>query len=116
MKPFKIAVTAGDRGPVLALSGESDISVVDDLVSALAVQVEAAPRHLTVDLSGLAFADSATISALIEASRALRARGGTLELARPRPVVARTLELLGVYEFLQVRGQAVTDTGPASDC
>jgi anti-sigma B factor antagonist len=106
MKPLNIAVAAGDRGPVLTLSGESDISVVAELAAALAVQVDAAPRHLTVDLSGLTFADSATISALIEASRALRARGGTLELARPRPVVARTLELLGVNEVLQVRGEA----------
>ena len=101
--PLKIAVAAGDRGPVLALSGESDMSVVDELIAALAAQVEAAPRHLTVDLSGLTFADSATINALLTASRALSARGGTLELARPRSAVARTLELLGVDEILPVR-------------
>ena len=114
MNQLKITVATGDRGPVLALSGESDISVVAELVAALATQVEAAPRHLTVDLSGLAFADSATINALVIAGRSLRARGGTLELARPRPVVARTLELLGVDEILPVRGETVTDTGPAS--
>ena len=99
-----ITLTAGDGGPVLALSGEADMTTVPELAAAFAAQVDAAVPHLTVDLSGLRFADSASIRVLVKASRALRARGGTLTLSRPQPSVARTLSLLGVDQVIPVRG------------
>jgi anti-sigma B factor antagonist len=72
----------------------------------LAAQLEGGTTRLTVDLSGLRFADSAAIGELIQAHHAITQRGGTLELTRPQPVVARMLSLLGVDQILTVRDQA----------
>jgi anti-anti-sigma factor len=98
----------------MRLSGEADMSVAGQLDNALNAQISEGARHLTVDLSGLRFADSAAIRTLIEAHLALKARGGTLELTAPQPVVARSLSLLGIDQVLPVRPQAgpePTETG-----
>ena len=97
-----ISVAAGESGPVLALSGEADLTNVARLSRALTAQVSGGTRHLTVDLSRLRFADSAAIRALILTNRALKERGGTLELLRPQPAVTRILGLLGVNQVLTV--------------
>ena len=112
MGPLSITVAAGDCGPVLVLSGEADMTTVPELSAALTAQIDAGVRRLTVDLSGLRFADSATVGALIAASRSLRAAGGTLVLSRPQSVVARTLNLLGVDRVIPVRGGTGAGTGP----
>ena len=52
--------------------------------------------HPAVDLSRLRLADSAVIRELVLADRRLKDRGGGLALARPQPLVARALSLLGV--------------------
>jgi anti-anti-sigma factor len=62
--------------------------------------------HLTVDLSGLGFADSAAIRALVIAHLALKRQAGSLELSEPQPLVARTLRLMGVDQVIPVRPQA----------
>src|SRR5215831_10466381 len=84
---LEIAVVAGDAGPVVALAGEADVTTVPELTAALTAQVASGVQHLTVDLSGLRFADSASISVLISASHVLRTTGGTLALSRPQPTV-----------------------------
>jgi anti-anti-sigma factor len=73
----------------VVLSGESDVSAAAELTAAPTMQIVADARHLTVDLSGLRFADSASIQAFVRADRALKADGGTMELVTPEPAVAR---------------------------
>lgn len=101
--PLGIRVVAGESGPVLMLSGEADITTLAQLESALGAQLAAGAGILTVDLSGLGFADSATIGALVRAARTLKSQGGRLDLARPQPALARMLALLGVDEFVPIR-------------
>jgi anti-anti-sigma factor len=101
-----ITVEAGESGPVVRLSGEADLSDAGRLRDTLNAQVAGGVRHLTVDLSGLRFADSAAIGTLVEAHLALKRRGGTLELVELQPEVARTLNLLGVDQVIPVRPQA----------
>jgi anti-anti-sigma factor len=72
----------------------------------LAAQLNGGTPRLTVDLSGLRFADSAAIRELIRAHRAITQRGGTLELTRPQQAVARVLSLLGADHVLTIRDQA----------
>ncbi len=112
MSLLDISVEAGESGVVVRLSGEADLSVAGQLGDALNGQISGGARHLTVDLSGLRFADSAAIRTLIEAHLALDRLGGTLELAGLRPEVARTLSLLGVDQVIPVHPQA--DPGPAA--
>jgi anti-sigma B factor antagonist len=111
MGPLRIALAAGDCGPVLVLAGEADMTSVPEMSAAFAAQVDAGVQHLTVDLSGLRFADSASIRVLVKTGRALRERGGTLVLSRPQPSVARTLSLLGVDRVIPVRGGAGAGSG-----
>jgi anti-anti-sigma factor len=100
---LKITAQAADGGPVIALSGESDVSTVGILKDALDAQAAAGAKYLTVDLSGLEFADSASIAVLLRLHQVLKGRGGGLVLAFPRPLVARSLSLLQVDQLLEVR-------------
>jgi anti-sigma B factor antagonist len=100
---LRIAVTAGETGPVVALSGDADLSTVTELSEALTAQVAAGPRRLIVDISGLAFADSASIRVIVLAGRALRDQGGAMELANPQSAVARLLSLMGVDQMITMR-------------
>ena len=101
---LEVSVTTGASGPVVVLSGEADLTTVAGLSDALAAQVSGGTRHLTVDVSGLRYADSASIRALVLAGRALRERGGVMELLRPQPMVARALSLMGVDQVITVLG------------
>ena len=103
MNPLRISVAAGEAGPVVSLSGEADLSTAAGLSEALTRQVSSGSQHLTIDISGLSFADSALVRALVLASRAMRERGGTLELTDPQPAVARILSLTGADQMITVR-------------
>jgi anti-sigma B factor antagonist len=108
---LQMSVAAGETGPVLMLAGEADLTNAAALSDALAAQMPGA-RRLTVDLSRLRFADSAAVRALVLAGRALKDRGGSLELVRPQPAVARALGLLGVDQMLTVRDSSGTGAEP----
>lgn len=98
-----IRVAAGKSGPVLMLSGEADITTLAQLEDALSAQLAAGAGILTVDLSELGFADSATIGALVRAARTFKSQGGRLDLASPQPALARMLALLGVDKVVPIR-------------
>lgn len=108
---LRVSVTDGEGGPLLLLSGEADLTTLGQLTSALDAQVDDGAVRLTVDLSGLTYADSASITALVRAGRALRVKGGELELLHPQPAVARILSLTGVDQLVVVRGE--WQPGPA---
>jgi anti-anti-sigma factor len=108
---LEITVTAGETGPVMTLSGESDQSVTGQLRAALDPLISGSAQHVTVDVSRLRFADSAAIRVLLEADRALKRTGGFLELMFPQPVVAVALHIMGVDRILTIRTQAGTGTG-----
>jgi anti-sigma B factor antagonist len=109
---LEVSVTDGQYGPVLALSGEADLTTLGQLNSALDEQIWAGVRLLTVDLSRLRYADSASIAALVQAARTLRGQGGDLELLRPQPSVTRILSLTGVDQALVIRGEGEAVTPP----
>ena len=107
MSILQSSVTTGPSGPVIVLAGEADLTTAAELNQLLAAQLDGATT-MTIDLSGLKFADSATVRELIRAHRALAQRGGTLVLGSPQPAVAKVLSLLGVDHILTVRHQART--------
>jgi anti-sigma B factor antagonist len=101
---LQVSLTEAASGPLVVLSGEADLTTLAELNRALDEQIRAGARLVTVDLSGLRFADSASVVALAHAARALRNRGGDLELLHPQEAVARVLSLTGVDQALTVRG------------
>jgi anti-sigma B factor antagonist len=109
---LEISVTDGEHGPVIVLSGEADLTTLGQLNSALDEQIWAGVRILTVDLSRLGYADSASVAAFVQAARALRSQGGDLELLHPQPSVARILSLVGVDQMLVIRGEGQAETPP----
>ena len=111
MSLLGITVESLQSGVVVRLSGEADLSTIGQLRDVLNGQISGGVRQLTIDLSGLRFADSSSIRALTEAHLALKAQGGSLELVSPQPNVARILVLLGIDQVLTVRPQP--DSGPA---
>jgi anti-anti-sigma factor len=108
---FEASVAAGEAGPVVVLSGEADLRSAGRLSELLTSQLAAGAVRLLVDVSGLSFADSASVRALVLAGRTLRERGGVLVLVRPQPVVMRVLELLGADQVIQVQGAAAGEPG-----
>jgi anti-anti-sigma factor len=103
---FEASVVAGQAGPVVVLSGEADLSSAARLSELLTAQLAAGAVQLLVDASGLSFADSASVRALVLAARTLREGGGVLVLTKPQPAVMRILELLGADQVIQVQGAA----------
>jgi|GEM_PF-5589592 len=103
-----VAVTTGRSGTVLVLSGESDVTTAQELSQFLATELSVGTTDMTIDMSGLRFADSATIQILLLAARTLKDRGGTMTLLRPRPNVARVLSLTGADTIMAVRGEENT--------
>jgi anti-anti-sigma factor len=103
---LKASVAAGESGSVVVLSGEADLASAGELSELLTAQLAGGVQRLMVDLSGLRFADSASVRALVLAGKTLRDRGGALVLARPQRAVARVLELMGVDQLLVVQGGA----------
>lgn len=113
MSLLDISVEAGASGPVMKLSGESDLTTAGQLGDALSSQLAGGTLHLTIDLSALTFADSATFRVLVEACRAFENAGGTFELLRPQPTVAQAIQLLGIDQVLIIRTSTGTGDHPA---
>lgn len=83
---------------IVALHGELDIASADGLADAL---VEAAGSAVVVDLSGLTFMDSSGIAALVFARSRILAKGlGEFVVTRPREIVRKTLEIVGLDAWI----------------
>ncbi len=85
-------------GPVIAVSGDLDISSVEQLRSAVSEMAERRPEELTFEMSGLRFMDSAGIAVLLGAAGQV----STVRLRNPTTAVRRVIELTGLTEVLKV--------------
>ncbi|MFJ9638647.1 STAS domain-containing protein [Streptomyces sp. NPDC101178] len=88
---------------VVAASGEFDLDEQEQLLAALG---EADRRNLpatAVDLSGVTFADSSLLNALLHAWRRHRTSGRRLILAGPlHPTVTQLLTVTGTLEHFEI--------------
>ena len=99
---LEASVATGDCGPVVVLSGEADFSGLPQLSAVISEQLSGGTRRLTIDVSGLSFADTATIRTLMLAAKELTERSGGLVLLYPRQPVARVLTLLGADHMFTI--------------
>jgi anti-sigma B factor antagonist len=102
---FRASVSAGEAGPVITLSGEVDLSTIAEFSDLVTAQLAGGTVHLTIDVSGMSFADSASMRVLMLAAMTLRKRGGGLVLLRPRPALARLLDIMDADQVITVQGQ-----------
>ncbi len=109
------SVAAGESGPVIVLSGEADLTSAGQMSALITTQLSRGTRQLTIDLSGLRFADSASIRTLVLAARTLRERGGSLVLLRPQQLVTRVRALTGAAPMFTIRGETHGEPDPESE-
>ena len=62
---LEAAVAAAVSGPVITLTGETDLASVAELSALLSCQLAGGTREPTIDASELRFADTASIRALL---------------------------------------------------
>lgn len=86
------------RGPRLALYGDVDLSLVDDVFPALVDLACATPGEVVLDLSDLDFLDVAGARMLARAVRLLAEVGVELRPVGARRAVARCLELFDLVD------------------
>jgi anti-sigma B factor antagonist len=99
---LRISVTPAASYVVVTLAGESDFANGRELRDALVSQLSRGARRLIVDVSGLDFMDSTGVNVLVAVQSSLRARGGTLVLVAPQPLVARVLGVTGAGQVMTV--------------
>ena len=112
MSVLRMSVSAGERGPLITLSGEADITNAAELSELINAQLSGGTRHLAIDVAGLAFADSASVHVLVAAARTLNERGGGLLLLRPQRPISVVLQLIGVSELITIREETAAEPGP----
>ena len=106
MSTFRASVSAGESGPVITLSGEVDLSTIAEFSDVITAQLAGGTVNLTIDASGMSFADSASMRVLMLAAMTLRRRGGGLVLLRPQPALARLLDIMDADQVITVQGEA----------
>jgi anti-anti-sigma factor len=89
---------------VITLSGEVDLSTIAELSDLVTAQLAGGTAHLTIDVSGMSFADSASMRVLMLAAMTLRKRGGGLVLLRPQPALTRLLAIMDADQVITVQG------------
>lgn len=84
---------------VLTLSGELDLTAIDQFRDLLTTALRANPV-VDVDLARLTFLDSTILSVLVTAYQDATAAGGTLNLINPAGHVRRVLTVTGILPLL----------------
>ncbi|MEV7188076.1 STAS domain-containing protein [Kitasatospora sp. NPDC093102] len=89
-------------GTVLVLLGELDLDSSADLQNALDRAFAEPATVVVVDCAGLEFCDSTGLNALLRAKARAAVDGSRIELARPRPLILRMLELTGAVDAFPI--------------
>ncbi|MBB2908783.1 anti-sigma B factor antagonist [Streptosporangium becharense] len=81
----------------MAVVGEIDLYTAPRLQAEFARLLDEGRTTLVVlDMSAVEFCDSTGMNVLLSALKRLRERGGTLEVAGPRPAVRKILQVTGL--------------------
>lgn len=107
-RPSSLRVTLGLHGEciVVRTAGELDASTVGVLRGAVAEAISQRFSCLIVDLTELAFCDSAGLAVLIQADRLIRAEGGHMILTGVPSSSMRMLSLTGLDGLFDLRDSA----------
>jgi anti-anti-sigma factor len=101
-----VTTTGRDSAPLLAVSGDLDISGVEEFLSHAGRLLDSDAKTIEVDLGGVTFIDSSGLGALVRLHKSAVAAGQQLRLANvPRPVT-RILDLTGLTELFDERSDS----------
>jgi anti-sigma B factor antagonist len=87
----------------MAVVGEIDLYTAPRLQAEFTrLLQESATTLMVIDMSGVEFCDSTGMNVLLSALKRLRERGGTLEVAGPRPAIRKILQVTGLDSVFTV--------------
>lgn len=90
--------TIQGQWPTLKVTGEIDLSNIDDLRTAIDNALSRSPTGFIVDLTNISYIDSAGVAVIIGAYRRVSRTGGILAVVRPaHEGVRRVLDLIGLH-------------------
>ena len=98
-----IDVVHEDAAATITARGELDLSVADQLRSAVSGEVAKGVTTLTIDLTGLSFMDSTGLRVLLEALDAMEKVQGSLVVRVAAGPVERIIRVTGLDSVLDVR-------------
>ncbi|GGX75752.1 STAS domain-containing protein [Streptomyces minutiscleroticus] len=98
---LSLSVRETGTSMVISVIGEVDLDNVGRLSEVLERQALGSEHAVVLDLSGVTFADSTTVNAILRARRDL---GPRLRLAALSPYVERLVEITGIRQALPVYG------------
>jgi len=92
----QFSVENEDAGPVVAVAGQLDLAVKDELRAVLSPLTGV----VTVDLTDVTFLDSSNIGVLVGVHKRLSSAGGALRLRNPQDTPRLALETVGLQEWI----------------
>lgn len=102
MSLHDVHITDGPLGPVIALSGEIDMSAVESVEAAIGATVPSEAGLVVFDLRDVAFLDSSGLRVILRLDREQRDAGKRFVVVRGGRRVARVLELTGAERQLEM--------------
>lgn len=92
--PLRVEVTERGTQRVIAIVGEAGVWSSLPLQGVLRAVAAQCPSGVVIDLSECTMLSSVAIASIIELSRSMRPRAGTIRMAAARPAVAEILDTL----------------------
>lgn len=93
-----------DPAPVLVVSGALDVYETPNFRNALFAIVDEGHDRVVVDCMGITFVDSSGLGVLVDASRRLHERDGSLVVRHAPPPTRRLFDLAGVDGYFEFDG------------
>jgi anti-sigma B factor antagonist len=107
---FQIDEVSEGTVPVLAISGEIDLSKAPDLRERLVTIAASGASLAVVDLTEVTFLDSTALGVLVSGLKRMRSSGGDLRLVATRPNLVKVFEITGLldlFPLFESRAEAV---------
>lgn len=99
---FEVEIHQASGGATVAVSGEIDLSVIEDLEGRLAPILAESPDPLVIDLREVTFVDSSGLRFLLKLNEGAQADARRFVLVAAGDPVVRVLQLAGVDGRLEV--------------
>jgi len=90
---LQTAILEGTGIPVMKIAGEVDVYTADQLKTALNQVIVFGAKDLVIDMGEVSYIDSHGFGTLLEVTRILKSRGGSLNLASCSASIERLLRI-----------------------